>query len=76
MECYMNLNGNSNVQFFSIGQEHIDVRFRNGGMTYRYTYQSAGKANVETMKELARQGFGLNSYIDRYVYTGYESKWK
>lgn len=76
MERYMNFNGNSNVGFFSIGQEYIDVRFANGGMTYRYTYDSAGKDNVETMKELARQGYGLNSYINRFVRMGYESKWR
>ncbi len=31
--------------------------------------------NVERMKQLASQGDGLNSYINRYVRTGYAKRW-
>jgi hypothetical protein len=30
-------------------------------------YNLAGKNNVDTMKNLAKAGYGLNSYISKYV---------
>lgn len=71
MEQYKNLGGNSNIKAFSIGDDYIDVFF-GGGATYRYSYRSAGSAKVEQMKKLARQGWGLNSYIMRYARKDYE----
>lgn len=48
------------------GEKYITVQFRSGGCTvYTYTYESAGADAVETMKSLARQGHGLNSYISK-----------
>ena len=41
MEQYLNLNGNSNVKEYSIGQDYIDVVFGEG-VRYRYSYRSAG----------------------------------
>lgn len=76
MEVYQNLNGDSGVQAFEIGTESITVEFRSGRERfYHYTYGSAGANNVETMKTLARQGSGLNSFISTTVKTGYDSKW-
>ncbi len=64
MEPYSNLNGNSNVAAFELSGDYIVVRFRPGRWTeYTYTCASAGSSAVETMKVLARQGYGLNSYI-------------
>lgn len=64
MEPYKNLGGNSGVVAFQIGSDFIIVQFREGRYTfYKYTYISAGSAAIETMKRLARQGQGLNSYI-------------
>lgn len=73
MEQYLNLRGNSNVRCYSIGAEYIDVVFgKNSG--YRYSYNSAGQENVEHMKDLARQGYGLNSYIMKFARLDYERK--
>lgn len=73
MENYSNLNGNSSVTAFEIGQDFIIVTFSDGSQ-YLYTYRSAGGAHIEQMKNLARAGRGLNSYIMRYVKTLYEKK--
>jgi hypothetical protein len=67
MENYGNLHGNSNVVAYQIGDDFIVVRFRSGRWTvYTYTHASAGSASIETMKSLARQGYGLNSYISKH----------
>lgn len=73
MTEYENYGGNSNVVAYEIGYDYIDVRFA-GGSVYRYSYYSAGEENVETMKELAISGSGLNSYIMRRCRTLYERK--
>ena len=39
---------------------------------YTYSYKSAGVENVEQMKKLARQGYGLNSFINKNVKYDYE----
>lgn len=71
MEQYRNLNGNSNVRAFFIGDNYIDVLF-DGGAVYRYSYRSAGMDKIEQMKKLARQGWGLNSFIMRHARKNYE----
>lgn len=71
MESYKNLHSNSNIVAFDIGNDCISVKFF-GGEIYRYSYKRAGVDKVERMKILARQGFGLNSYIMRFVKYDYE----
>lgn len=72
MQPYFDINGNSNVLCYDIGTNYIDVQFRGTPKVYRYSYSSAGANNVETMKSLARQGHGLNSYINKNVRYLYE----
>ncbi|WP_199669333.1 hypothetical protein [Coprococcus sp. AF16-5] len=50
----------------------MDVLFYGTPRVYRYSYKSAGVENVENMKVLAEQGYGLNSFINRYVKYKYE----
>ena len=64
METYRNLSGNSGVQAFEIGADFIRVQFKHG-KTYLYSYQSAGGANIEELKRLARLGQGLNTFINQ-----------
>ena len=74
MEPYKNLSGQSGVLAYGIGATYIIVQFNAGQYTfYKYTYVSAGSSAVETMKSLAQQGQGLNSYISTYK-PGYSSK--
>jgi hypothetical protein len=48
------------------------VEFADTESVYRYSYESAGRENVEEMKRLAVQGHGLNSFINRRVKYLYE----
>ena len=66
MERYRNLSGTSGVSAYEIGADYIRVRFSTGAV-YRYSYRKAGSGHIEQMKDLARRGSGLNSYITRYV---------
>ncbi len=71
---YENISGNSGVVAYDAKEEGITVQFRSGRCTvYNYTYESAGADAVETMKSLARQGYGLNSYISKNK-PGYSGK--
>lgn len=67
MEAYRNINGGSNVEAYEIGSDFIRVKFARTAKIYQYSYGRAGRANVEMMKELARNGAGLNSFINRHV---------
>lgn len=71
MMGYMNLSGQSNVIGYDIGNDYITVYFKGSSKPYTYTYASAGRANVEMMKRLARSGSGLNSFINRCVRYSY-----
>jgi hypothetical protein len=77
MEKYQNLSDLSNVVEYEIGDDYITVKFDENPAfthtTYKFTYESAGKGNVEKMKELAQDGWGLNSYINAKVRKLYES---
>lgn len=78
METYTNLSGQSNIARYEIGGDYITVEFASGPTRfYKYTYAKPGANHVERMKELARDGQGLNSYINTNpeVRNGYESKW-
>ncbi len=68
----MNLNGNSGVDSYIINKDSIDVLFKGNNRIYRYSYQSAGKYNVDNMIKLAIRGYGLNGYINLYCRNLYE----
>ena len=73
MERYKNLGGDSGVVAYEIGPDFIRVQFANGSV-YLYTYGSAGSNNIERMKQLARLGQGLNSFIMTTVRKAYARK--
>ena len=60
LKKYKNLNNNSTVDKYEIGDHYIKVKFFNKPRIYTYSYNSAGKNHVENMKELAKSGVGLN----------------
>lgn len=72
-QTYADLDKDSGVSEYEIGEEYICVRFDDGS-AYTYTYASAGAANIEKMKELASAGDGLNAFIMTNVKYDYESK--
>lgn len=67
MERYRNAGGDSGVSAYEIGTDYIKVKFSGTSRTYTYNYRKAGSTHVEQMKQLARNGSGLNSYINRYA---------
>jgi hypothetical protein len=73
MERYKNLSGNSGVVEYEIGPTFVKVRFSDGTI-YRYTESSAGARHIQRMKNLARKGLGLSSFISSTVGEAYASK--
>lgn len=72
MEKYLNKNRNSGVSHFEIHPDKIIVKFTRTKRTYTYSYSKAGVVHVNKMKILARNGSGLNSYIDINVRKSYD----
>ena len=66
MKKYGNVSGNSGISAYEIGPDWIKVKFVTGEI-YKYSYSKAGSYNVEQMKELAKDGKNLASYISRNV---------
>ena len=75
MQHYQNIGGDSGVSAYEIGPDSITVQFKDGWF-YLYTYASAGSGAIETMKQLAVKGVGLNSYISTTVKKGFARKWQ
>ena len=73
MEKYANLSGDSGVVLYEIGSDSIRVQFSDGAR-YLYSYTSAGAANIEQMKLLAKRGRGLNAFIRTTVRKKYARK--
>ena len=72
MQHYLNTDGDSGVDAYEYGSDYIRVRFLKTFKVYRYTYKSAGKDNIEYMKQFADSGNGLNEFINRHVRNLYE----
>lgn len=72
MTPYKRLSGESGVMAYAIAARSIRVEFVDGRI-YTYTYASAGRDEVETMKALAQVGQGLSTYISKYVRDAYAS---
>lgn len=75
MNIYKDLNGDSGVNAYEYDSDYIRVQFSTGAV-YLYTYSSAGKSNVDRMKNLADKGDGLNAFINQNVGKNYEKKEK
>lgn len=73
MKTYKNLNGNSGVKAFEIGDHSIAIRFNNGE-TYLYDHNVPGKKEVAQMKRLALAGKGLSTFISQSVRERYAAK--
>ncbi|TWG89409.1 hypothetical protein L599_004400000020 [Luteimonas sp. J16] len=73
MPLYKDINGDSGVQSYEIGDGSIIVQFERGG-SYLYTNASAGADHIAEMQRLAQIGDGLNAYINKYVRKNYAQK--
>ncbi|MCF6777504.1 hypothetical protein L3V83_13120 [Thiotrichales bacterium 19X7-9] len=65
MTEYKNISGKSGIIEYEIGDKFIKLRFHNNDSTYLYTEAACGKTHINRMKELAIDGQGLNSYINK-----------
>jgi hypothetical protein len=61
------------VVAYEIGPDSIDVEFTSGWI-YHFSYQRPGPLRVERMKQLAEEGHGLTTFINKHVRTRYESR--
>jgi hypothetical protein len=75
MDVYKNLSGQSNVKAYEFTDYSITVQFSDG-YYYLYSTSKAGLDNVIQMKSLAKNGKGLNSFINKNVKKLYDKKWK
>ena len=66
MQHYSNSTGRSNILSYEIGADFIIVQFKDYKQ-YKYSHHRAGSSNVDQMKKLAIQGWGLNTFISKYV---------
>ena len=66
MQTYKDLSGKSGVSKYEIAEEYIDIEFH-GGVTYRYSYVTPGREQVEIMKHLALSGDDLATFINKNV---------
>lgn len=72
LEIYKDIDNDSNVTHYEIGDTFIKVKFDRTFKIYTYSYHSAGIEKVERMKQLAQAGDGLNSYIKLHANSLYE----
>lgn len=63
---YDNRSGHSGVAGYALVGEGIAVKFANGAV-YLYDRACPGRTHVARMKQLAREGAGLATYISRRV---------
>ncbi|NNM81598.1 MAG: hypothetical protein HKL98_03205 [Burkholderiales bacterium] len=76
MTPYRNLNVNSDIVSYEIAENSIHLVFRSGKhRNVLYDDFRPGKAKVEKMKALARQGYGLHSYIADAVRHDFARSW-
>ena len=73
MQRYPDKSGRSGIEAFEVGKNYIIVEYKDGDR-YLYSYEEPGKTDVEAMKELAREGIGLATYISQYVGKRYAAK--
>lgn len=71
---HKNLSGKSSILKHELGKDFINIIYSN--LIYRYSYASAGKENIEAMKQLTTSGSGINRYILIHCYKLYEFKKK
>jgi hypothetical protein len=73
MQPYKNLSGDSGVVAYQIGPDYIDIEF-NDGKRYHYNDKTPGREHVEAMKQRARRGADLATYINQHVRERFASR--
>lgn len=71
MVPYHNEHGDSGVIAYEIARDSIKVQFIDYRV-YTYSNKSAGAKNIRHMKELAKSGRGLSTFISQHIKDKYE----
>ncbi|MFL1874727.1 hypothetical protein ACIKT0_05815 [Hansschlegelia beijingensis] len=67
---YEDRSGASGVVAYALGEDFIDLWFRDGG-GYRYDATAPGPEHVAAMTRLAAAGEGLATYVNQHVRANY-----
>lgn len=70
---YRNLNNNSGVAAYDTGVDWFLIKFNDSSL-YLYTTKSTTIEHINYMRTLAREGKGLNSYVNRIVGNQYAGR--
>jgi hypothetical protein len=73
MPIYKDIDGDSGVHSYDIGDNSITVTFTKGG-SYLYNGSNPGPTHVNAMIDLAQSGNGLNAYINKHVRKNFAAK--
>ena len=66
MQRYKNLSGKSGITYYSIGEDFIEIKFKDIPGIYIYSNELCGKGHIEKMKALASKGRGLATYVSQH----------
>jgi hypothetical protein len=67
MQAYSDINGDSSVLSYLIGEDYIILKFMGIQRMFVYSYKKAGRERVEKMKVMAQLGEGLDRYVKESV---------
>lgn len=73
LERYRDVSGDSGILAYGIGPDFVVVEFKSGS-AYLYNYAEPGRKHVEAMKQLARAGDHLTTYINQHVRGNYSAQ--
>ena len=74
-ENYLDLSGDGGIEGFIISRSKIFILFDNA-YWYEYDNIKPGKEHLTHMKDFARKGKGLKTYVNQNVRDNYRSKFK
>lgn len=74
-QSYRKVRGASGVVAYAVVDDAMHIQFRNGDV-YVYTPAATGRLHLKVMKQLARAGAGLSTYISRQVKDRYTLKYR
>ncbi len=74
-QSYRKVRGASGVVAYAFVDDAMHIQFRNGDV-YVYTPAATGRLHLKVMRQLARAGAGLSTYISRQVKNRYTLKYK
>jgi len=75
MQQYSGDEHDTGVAAYNLDADSITVLFKEGWY-YLYDAKKPGIGHVKKMKELAKQGSGLSTYISQHVRENYQKKWR